>query len=67
MKLKLNSTQRTLLTVAAISGSLAVVSLIGDIGDEFELYEKVINNHAAALEEHAENIKTLAAKITLGK
>lgn len=67
MKFKLNPTQRQLLTVAVISGSLAVVSLIGDIGDEFELYKSVINNHADQLVAHGEDIKTLAAKITLGK
>ena len=65
--MKLNPTQRKLLTVAAISGTLAAISLVDDIGNEFELYRNAINNHAANLEAHAEDIKTLAAKITLGK
>ncbi len=65
--MKLSSTQKKLLAVAAVSGSLALISLVDDIGTEFELYKNVINNHADQLVAHGDMIQKVAAAITLNK
>jgi len=67
MIMKLSSTQKKLLAIAAVSGSLAVISLVDDIGTEFELYKNVINNHADHLVALDNQVQKVAAAITLGK
>ncbi|MCM1213944.1 MAG: hypothetical protein NC548_05400 [Lachnospiraceae bacterium] len=61
MKIRLSDTQKKLLLVAGVSGTLTLLSLVDDIGTEFELYRNVINNHADQLVQYGEQIQKVAS------